>query len=902
MIKSFCPWFRNPSSDRLRKSLRNGETLLRFEALEARCLLALFVVTNLDDSGDGSLRAAIIAANDADGADEIGFDPSLLSGRIALNSSLPPITETLSLSGPGSHASSIILDGQGIDRLRPLEIAFEVEDVTIRNLTVTNGNSGSGGSEGGGIRNLGTNTLLQNVHVTNSRACFGGGVQNGSGDPTTTPSMTIRDSLIANNSTNSPGCSGGGIENSGILTIFNTQIIGNFSHNSGGGIAGDTELTIIGSTISGNHADSSGGGLYLQMGGRIEGCTIDGNTAGSAGGGMLAFTTLTIANSTIAYNSADIGGGGGISFGGGGITDTLTIVNATIVGNFDASNFGFNGASTGGIAAFTQSNVHLFNSIVALNRAVAGREDNVELGDLDTNVGNFIGGNPKLGPLRAVGRLAPTMAPLPGSPVIDAGNDLAAAAAELSLDQRGTQRFVNVPGVANNGPNAVDIGAVEFNPAAGQPLAVATDAGGNLVLVFDAHSGELQRQLAPYGGFTGGIRVALGDVNADGVKDVITGAGPGGGPHVQVFDGLTGAVLRSFFAYSVNFAGGVYVAAGDVTGDGVDDIITGADAGGGPHVKVFDGATNGTVIRNFFAYHISFTGGVRVAGGDVNGDGRTDIITAAGAGGGPHVRVFDGNSAGVAIRDVFAYDPGFTGGVYVAAGDTNGDGRDDIITGAGAGGGPHVRVFDGTDLDELAGFFAYAADFTGGVRVAASEYNADGRADVVAGAGPGGGPHVRALDTTTMNQLDSFFAFHPTFTGGILVAGGVPMTTSGSSVPPMGSLPAPSARLLAGQPLPLTLAALAGWPAEHVDEAPMEPPSHPAARQADPFINAWALLEQLEIDVGPIRDSRTMDVVHSWSADFDQRWSAVADELSHILCLLDSDPGLGGADLWAFGP
>src|SRR5204863_7714922 len=114
----------------------------------------------------------------------------------------------------------------------------------------------------------------------------------------------------------------------------------------------------------------------------------------------------------------------------------------------------------------------------------------------------------------------------------------------------------------------------------------------------------------------------------------------------------------------------------------------------------------------------NFTGGVRVATGDVNGDGYDDLITAAGAGGGPHVKVFDGKT-GALLREFMAYDAAFTGGVYVAAGDVNGDGKADIVTGVGVGGGPHVKAFSGADGSVLASFMAYDANFLGGVYVAA---------------------------------------------------------------------------------------------------------------------------------------------------------------------------------------
>ncbi|MGH9268888.1 MAG: hypothetical protein ACRD0D_12030, partial [Acidimicrobiales bacterium] len=157
-------------------------------------------------------------------------------------------------------------------------------------------------------------------------------------------------------------------------------------------------------------------------------------------------------------------------------------------------------------------------------------------------------------------------------------------------------------------------------------------------------------------------RVAAGFVTPDNRADIITGAGPGGGPHVKVFDGNTGGELGGLLAYG-GFTGGVYVASGDLNGDRLADIITGPGPGGGPHVKAFSGL-NGAEMRSFFAYDAGFTGGVFVGGGDVTGDGRADIIAGAGPGGGPHVRVFDGASAAEA-RSFFAYDGG-TAGVRVA--------------------------------------------------------------------------------------------------------------------------------------------------------------------------------------------------------------------------------------------
>jgi len=106
---------------------------------------------------------------------------------------------------------------------------------------------------------------------------------------------------------------------------------------------------------------------------------------------------------------------------------------------------------------------------------------------------------------------------------------------------------------------------------------------------------------------------------------IVVGTGNGGGPEVQVYDASNGALLMDFFAYEDTFRGGVNVAQGDVNGDGVPDIIAGSGVGGGPVVKVFDGVT-GNLIRSFLAYEPTFRGGVNVSTGDINGDGFADIF------------------------------------------------------------------------------------------------------------------------------------------------------------------------------------------------------------------------------------------------------------------------------------
>jgi hypothetical protein len=218
-------------------------------------------------------------------------------------------------------------------------------------------------------------------------------------------------------------------------------------------------------------------------------------------------------------------------------------------------------------------------------------------------------------------------------------------------------------------------------------------------------------------------------VTGDGVKDLVTAAGPGGGPHIKVYDGATGTGLKSFFAYAPTFTNGLSLALGDVNRDGFDDIITAAGPGGGPNVRVFDGRT-GTIVASFFAYSPAFTGGLNVASGDTNGDGFDDIVTGVGSGGGPHVRVLDGRTFGE-LRSFFAYAPAVTGGVNVASGDINDDGIDDLVIGAGKLGGPHVLALDGRTGGQLRSFFADDGTFTGGVRVSSFDVTGDGIDDIL---------------------------------------------------------------------------------------------------------------------------------------------------------------------------
>ncbi|HVK13903.1 MAG TPA: VCBS repeat-containing protein [Gemmataceae bacterium] len=266
------------------------------------------------------------------------------------------------------------------------------------------------------------------------------------------------------------------------------------------------------------------------------------------------------------------------------------------------------------------------------------------------------------------------------------------------------------------------------------------------------------------GGFTGGVRVAAGDVNNDGVLDTVVGSGPGAATAVRVLDGRTQAVLFDTTPFEEAFTGGVFVASGDLNGDGFAEVIVTPDQGGGPRVRVFSG--NGfNQLADFFGIEDpNFRGGARAAVGDLTSDGKGDLLVAAGFGGGPRLAGFEGASVAAnapvkPFADFFVFEQTLRNGVYVAAGDLNGDGFADVIAGGGPGGGPRIYAVDGKALIasvgasriQVANFFATDdVNNRGGVRVAARDLNADGRSDIIAGDGPGAGARVRAFDSATL--------------------------------------------------------------------------------------------------------------------------------------------------------
>jgi hypothetical protein len=542
---------------------------------------------------------------------------------------------------------------------------------------------------------------------------------------------------------------GSGSLNAGIWTDGSTGVTIEYDiiqNNTSGVAVGDSSVTIAQNVITNNNQGGAGGtGVAVTAGGSAT--LLENAITDNAIGVLVDAATALLQGNDLRNNTTDGPASAGLLIKNGAVVDAGQDNPATPA--VEGANFTGLGISQGG---------NLFNWAAI----PAG-------GYSQTGAQAIVNDNAYAGPLPGDG--SPAQPPNLPAQYNDFGASTFARIEQIVFHNsddptKAVVDYRNAVGAIAVAP-IPDLYAVGSGPGS-DPRVKVYNADGSLRFSFDAYSQT----------FTGGVFVAVADVNGDGVPDIITGAGAGGGPHVKVFSGVDGSQIDSFYAYAATFAGGVRVAAADLNGDGKADIVTGAGPGGGPHVEVFSGADL-SVLASFYAYAPTFTGGVFVAAGDVNGDGHADVITGAGAGGGPHVEVFDGaalaaggSAAQVAIdhplRSFYAYAPAFTGGVSVAAGDVNGDGQADIITGAGAGGSPHLEVFSGADNSLLASFNAYSPAFKGGLTVAAADVNSDGQADIVTGGGLDGAAHVEVFNGADDSLLQSFDA-DPAFLGGVFV-------------------------------------------------------------------------------------------------------------------------------------
>jgi hypothetical protein len=277
------------------------------------------------------------------------------------------------------------------------------------------------------------------------------------------------------------------------------------------------------------------------------------------------------------------------------------------------------------------------------------------------------------------------------------------------------------------------------------------------------------RQFAPFPGGAKPESVAVHDLGSDGIDEIVAGSGFGVPPLVKVLR-ADGSEILSFAPFDKEMLQGVNVAMGDLDGDGKAEIVAAAGPGANAHVRVFDSMAKEKIFPGgFFPFGKDFRGGSNVAVADLDGDGKAEIVASAGPTGGPHVKIFRGD--GVVAGDFFAFDNDTSVGLNIAAGDLDGDGKAEIVAALATGAPGYVRVFSGMQGQKTGEFLAIGGGFAGGLNLAVADFDGDGKNDIVVAPNGGGGPHVHVFDRTG-KLLGSFFAYGEPYRGGVLLAGG----------------------------------------------------------------------------------------------------------------------------------
>lgn len=461
---------------------------------------AELLVTSSDDSGAGSLRAALNTANANNRADTITFADSLRNQTISLSSDELSISSEVTLTGFSD--ASLTISGNGQRRL------FNLNGDAIAvfsNLSLIDGfTNGSGAA----VASSGSLTL-NNCAVRNHRGGAGAAIRNFNG------SLSLNDCVIEDNVSDDDAVVNS--SGSGPNTITRCVFARNRGDRNGGAFASFGTFTIIDTTFIDNSAGLNGGGVLCVNLLNLINCTFIGNEAVITGGAVDNRGSLNAINCTFSGNSAASGSAIAARFGLNLIQSTITANNATGIDNIAGLTRaeiidGLNGAenfansdnlsnigTSGGLLTLASGNFNITNCIVANNSAaqifalsttqIILQGNNLASDNSFANVPNLINSqsilantDPLLAALADNGGEVLTHLPLSNSPAIDRGNNGAISAPPVSFDTdaRGLPRILR--GLASSSGPQVDLGAVEVFPVTS--LSIAFNALEQPVLTF----------------------------------------------------------------------------------------------------------------------------------------------------------------------------------------------------------------------------------------------------------------------------------------------------------------------------------------------------------------------------------------------------------------------------------
>jgi hypothetical protein len=265
-------------------------------------------------------------------------------------------------------------------------------------------------------------------------------------------------------------------------------------------------------------------------------------------------------------------------------------------------------------------------------------------------------------------------------------------------------------------------------------------------------------------GLEGGYDLSTIDLGGDEKHEILVAAEKMNKPELRILRN-DGSVINQFLVYNENFVDGINIAGCDFDGDGKGEILVGANKGGGAHVRIFDGYGEPKINTGFFAFNEKVKNGVQVGCADIDGDGLDEILTVVGEEI-KQLRIFDTNA--IMIREINL--PFVSDDIDISSIDLGGDGVEEILVSGGFLEKPLVQIYRG-DLSLVNEFYAYDENFSGGVKVFAIDLDNNGKQEIVTVPGLGGGPHLRVFDGYGKEKKTKF-VFGGKYFGGLSLAVG----------------------------------------------------------------------------------------------------------------------------------